>query len=228
MKYGLALEGGGARGAYHIGAVKALMENGYEFDKSVGTSIGAINAAYIVHGDIEKVYDLWHTSSYGDLFDVDDKKIKRAMNADLDFDVIKYLSKMLGQMIKERGIDTLKIRNILESSISEEKIRNSNIKFGLVTVCLSDVQGKELYIEDIPKGKLIDYIMASSNLPVFKRSKIEDKKYLDGGMYDNCPVHMLEKEGCKEVIAIRTYKIMRIRGYRNIIKRNNVLIHMEF
>ena len=30
MKYGLVLEGGGARGAYHIGAVKALMENGIE------------------------------------------------------------------------------------------------------------------------------------------------------------------------------------------------------
>ena len=32
MKYGLALEGGGAKGAYQIGVVKALIDNGYEFE----------------------------------------------------------------------------------------------------------------------------------------------------------------------------------------------------
>ena len=48
---GLVLEGGGARGAYEMGAVKALMENGYKFDGVVGTSIGAINAAVIAQGD---------------------------------------------------------------------------------------------------------------------------------------------------------------------------------
>ena len=56
---GLALEGGGAKGAFHIGAVKALLENGYEFDGVVGTSIGAFNGALISQGDFEKAYDLW-------------------------------------------------------------------------------------------------------------------------------------------------------------------------
>ena len=59
MKYGLTLEGGGARGAYHIGAVKALLENGYEFGAIVGTSIGAINAAFLAQGDFDEIYKMW-------------------------------------------------------------------------------------------------------------------------------------------------------------------------
>ena len=62
--------------------------------------------------------------------------------------------------------------------------------------------------------------MATSSLPVFKRAKIEDKKYLDGGSYDNCPVEMLAKAGCNEVYAIRTYKRNRIRNYSKIL--NNI------
>ena len=45
---GLVLEGGGTKGAYQLGAYKALKELGVEFDGVVGTSIGALNAAFIV------------------------------------------------------------------------------------------------------------------------------------------------------------------------------------
>ena len=226
MKYGLTLEGGGARGAYHIGAVKALLENGYEFGAIVGTSIGAINAAFLAQGDFDEIYKMWKTLSFSDLFDIDEDKIIKAMKADINFDTVKYLTKKLGKSIKEKGIETDKMKALLTDKIDEEKLRKSSIKFGLVTFCLSDVQGKELYINDMEKGSLINYLMASSNLPVFQRISFNDKKYIDGGIYDNCPVHMLEKEGFDNVIAIRTYKRMRIRGYHDILKRNKVSITM--
>ena len=226
MKYGLTLEGGGARGAYHIGAVKALIENGYEFQAVVGTSIGAINAAFIAQGDFDKVYRLWESVSFSDLFNVEDEKIKNAMNINLDLPTIKYLSRKLAKIIKEKGIDTLKMRKMLEDTINEEKLRNSDIKFGLVTFCISDINGEELLIDDIKKGEVIDYLMASSNLPVFQRVRLNDKNYLDGGIYDNCPVNLIEKMGIKDVIVIRTYKRMRIRGYKDIIKRGNVNMYM--
>ena len=47
---GLALEGGGARGAFHMGVVKAFLEEGYEIGGITGTSIGALNGAIIVQG----------------------------------------------------------------------------------------------------------------------------------------------------------------------------------
>lgn len=222
----LTLEGGGARGGYQVGAVKALYENGYKFKAVVGTSIGAINGAYIAQGDFDKLYKMWQTLSFKDLLNLENDPMKNLLNVNLNIDDVRYLAKKLGESIKNGGLDIAKEREILENTIDEEKLRNSEILYGLVATCLSDVKGEELFINDIPKGKVIDYIIASSNLPFFKRSIIGDKKYLDGGLWDNCPVHMLEKNGFKDVIVIRAHKQNRIRDYKNIVKRGNITIHM--
>lgn len=221
-KYALALEGGGAKGAYHVGAVKALYECGYNFSVITGTSIGALNAIMIAQGDLDLIYDIWYNIKFSDIFDVEDDKIRNLFSAKISLDLLKYASKKLTETIKLGGIDTTRIRAFIDKYVDEEKVRKSNIRVGLVTLCLSDRKGRELYIEDIPKGQLVDYMMASSNLPVFKRVTINNKKYIDGGFYDDCPVHMLEKEGYKDVIAIRTFKRNRIRDYKNIVKRNNI------
>lgn len=222
----LTLEGGGARGGYQIGAVKALYENGYNFKAIVGTSIGAINGAYLAQGDFDKLYKMWQTLSFKDLLDLENAPMKNLLNAKLNVEDIRYLSKKLGEAVKNGGLDITKEREILESTIDEEKLRNSDILYGLVAACLTDVKGEELFIDEIPQGKVVDYIIASSNLPFFKRSIIGDKKYLDGGIWDNCPVHMLEKKGFKDVIVIRAFKQQsRIRDYRNILKRGKITIH---
>lgn len=222
----LTLEGGGARGGYQVGAVKALYENGFEFKAIVGTSIGAINGAYLAQGDFEKLYKMWQTLSFKDLLDIENVPMKNLMNINLNIDDVRYLSKKLGETIKNGGLDIAKEREILESTIDEKKLRNSEILYGLVATCLSDAKGEELFINEIPEGKVVDYIIASSNLPVFKRSVIGDKKYLDGGLWDNCPVHMLEKAGFKDVIVIRAHKRNKIRDYKNIVKRGKITIHM--
>ena len=46
-EYGLVLDGGGARGAYQIGAWKALREAGVKIEAVAGTSVGALNGALI-------------------------------------------------------------------------------------------------------------------------------------------------------------------------------------
>ena len=225
-EYGLVLEGGGAKGAYHVGAIKALVENGYTFNAVVGTSIGALNAALVAQGDFDKLAKIWHDVTYSTIFNVEEEKVEKTLNAKIDIDLIKYLSKKLGKTLKEGGIDTIKIRELLNENVDEEKLRKSDVKFGLVTYNLSDKQPEELFIEDIPEGKVIDYLMASSSLPVFKTMKIDSKVYLDGGIYDNCPLHMLEKKGYKDVFIIRVFKKLKIRNYKNIIERGNVNIHM--
>lgn len=55
---GLALEGGGAKGSFQAGLMRALLDHGYVFDGAVGSSIGALNAAMLVQGDFEKSYDM--------------------------------------------------------------------------------------------------------------------------------------------------------------------------
>ena len=201
---GLALEGGGARGAFHIGAIKALLENGYVFDGVVGTSIGAFNAALLCQGDFDKAYEFWMNAEPSTLFDIEDEYMRKLANSEITKDTILYLSSKAKSVIGNKGIDTSKLRGILDQMINEEKVRESQLDFGMVTVSIPDFKPLEIYKEDIPMGQINDYIMASANYPGFKLYPIDGKYYIDGGIHDNCPVNLLIRKGYKNIIAIRT------------------------
>lgn len=72
-EYGLVLEGGGAKGAYQIGAWKALKEAGVKIKGVSGTSVGALNGALICMGDMERAESLWSNIAYSQIMDVDDE-----------------------------------------------------------------------------------------------------------------------------------------------------------
>jgi NTE family protein len=67
-KRALVLSGGGARGAYEVGVLKALKEQGMEYDLAFGTSIGGINAAFYVQDKIQRVEELWVSLKATDIF----------------------------------------------------------------------------------------------------------------------------------------------------------------
>ena len=157
-EYALVLEGGGAKGAYQIGAIKALLEDDYKFNTVIGTSIGAINAAFIAQGDIDKIENLWKTLSFKELMDINNDIIESVLTKQINMKVIKELRVSLNKALKAKGIDTILMRNLLEEYLDEEKIRKSNIRFGLVTFCITDFKPQKLFIEDIPNGKLVDYL----------------------------------------------------------------------
>ena len=206
MKCGLALEGGGAKGAYHIGVVKALYEEGYEFDGFVGTSIGAINSAILAQGDYNRALDLWMDISADQIFKPEDKSLLSLIDLgglELNADFFSNAKGAISKVISGKGVSTEKMLSFLKGHISEEKVRASGKDFGLVTISLSERKPCELMLEDIPRGKLIDYVMASASFPGFSSITIDDKKYFDGGVYNNCPVNLLEKRGYDEIIAVR-------------------------
>ena len=200
---GVALEGGGARGAFHIGAIKALLEEGYEINGIVGTSIGAFNAAMVAQGDFEKCFEMWNNITPSQLFDIEDRHMANVINRNLNIKTISYFSSEVKKIIVNRGIATQNLRKVVDELIDEEKLRNSNIDFGLVTVELTPLTPIELFKEDIPKGKIKDYIMASARYPGLKMEPLDGKKYLDGGIYDNCPVSLLARKRYDKIIAIR-------------------------
>lgn len=222
----LVLEGGGAKGAYQIGALKALMENGLEFNAIVGTSIGAINAAFIAQGDIDKVEELWKTLSFKEIADINNELIENFMTNQVSVEDFKEIKNIISRTIKDKGIDLKLMREIMAKYIDEDKIRNSKIRYGLVTFCISDLKPKKLFIEDIPKGQLIDYLLATSNLPGFQRAVIDDKSFIDGGIYDNCSVEMLYEAGYKDILAIRLFRKNHIRNYSSLIKNKDLKIKM--
>ena len=200
---GLALEGGGAKGSYEIGAYVALTEMGYKFDAVAGTSIGSLNAALIAQDNIKLAKDLWLNAD-SEIIGINKDIVKLKKHFTINKENIKTSFSELNKLLKNKGLDITKYKDILDKYIDEEKIRKSHINYGLVTVRLRDLKPLELTIKDIKNGKLSEYIMASSYLPVFKMEKIIDNSYyLDGGVSNNLPISLLEKMGCNKVIAIR-------------------------
>lgn len=201
---GLALEGGGARGAFHMGVIKAFLEEGYDIGGVTGTSIGALNGAILAQGSFEEGYKMWQKIVPSDMFDVDDLEYKKFIDRDFDRESALQFAARISKIIRNKGIDTGKIKLLLQGIIDEEKLRNSPMDFGLVTISLSGFKPLELYKEEIPKGMMIDFLIASANFPGFKLKEIEDKYYIDGGLYDNCPINLLARKGYKEIYAVRT------------------------
>lgn len=203
-KLALALEGGGAKGAYHMGVMKAYHEAGQTFDAIAGTSIGALNGAVIAQGDFEIGYQTWERLDARSIFDISDEEYRLLMLRKLDTAALRHLAARTKRLIADRGMDTRKMRLLIESLVDESRLRAAAVDFGLVTVSLSDRAPLELYKEDIPQGRVSDYLMASAAFPGFQTTYIDDKAFIDGGLYDNCPINMLARKGYTSIVAVRT------------------------
>lgn len=201
---GLVLEGGGTKGAYQIGAYKALRELGIEFKGVAGTSIGALNGAYIVQDNIEVLEDIWTNYDYTHFMNVDEETYQSIKNIDFTPKNLNMVISLINKARKNQGIDISPFRNLLEKTINEDLIRNSNKDFGLVTVMWDGkIVPNPMFIENIPKGKLLDYLIASASLPIFKLDKLDDKLFLDGVFHNNIPVSLLREKGYEDIVVIR-------------------------
>jgi len=201
---GLALEGGGSRGAYQVGVVKAYLEAGYRFDGYVGTSIGAINAAAFAQGDFEKAEEMWLSLTTSELFNSDARKLLEIGKNKWSVRYLRDVRKGLRKIIEEHGIDTSKIKSVIAGFIDEERVRASGCDYGLVTVSVNEKKPYELFLRDIQEGLLLPYIEASSCVPGFQPVVIGENTFTDGALYNSCPINMLVRENYTEIIAVRT------------------------
>ncbi len=197
-KYGLVLAGGGAKGIYQLGAWQALREIGVEFSIVVGVSIGSINGALIASDSFSEAKQLWEVASLDRGVSVaQDLRDPEKLFSFKNFPVL------LREIWKNGGIDASPTKGLLEEFIDEKKVRASGIDLGLITFSLTEYEPKEIFLKDIPDGKLHDYLLASAKVPgVSKIGPDDDNKYLDGGVYDNTPVEMLLKNGYNRMIVI--------------------------
>lgn len=202
---GIALEGGGAKGAYHIGAVKACMEVGlYPPAVIAGTSIGAMNAALLAQGDFEVAERLWETISGKDVFSPEDEKLIYAHMKDMDMSGLADMLSAFRALIADGGVDNTNMRAIIDKYIDPERLMKSPIDFGVVTFALPDFRAVEIFKDEMTAENIPIYILASAAFPGFRRVKLGPTTFVDGGVYDNCPVNMLLERGCDRVVAVRT------------------------
>ncbi len=201
-EYGLVLDGGGARGAYQIGAWKALAEAGVKINAVAGTSVGALNGALICMGDIGKAEKIWNEMTFSRVMDVDDEWMEGLFQKQTS--IREFLNEGW-KRLKEGGVDITPLRNLIHETVDEEAIRNCGKEFCLLTFSLSEFRELDLSIEDIPEGLLEDFLLASAYLIGFKNEKIQGKKYIDGGVVNNVPLNSLVKRGYETIIEVRIY-----------------------
>ncbi len=197
-KTALVLAGGAARGAYELGVWRGLRQLGIPIHMVTGTSIGAVNGALIAQEDFDSAQQFWRTLEFNKLFKLrshaDESRPKRIRSSYLQ------LSK---NFITEGGSDVRLLLGSLKPYLNEEKIRRSPVEFGLVTVSVDEKKVCEYFREDIPDGRMLDYIFASCSVgPAFKPYVIDGKRYVDGCYYDNLPVSMAIAKGADHVIAV--------------------------
>lgn len=99
MKVGLVLSGGGAKGAYQVGVLKALLELGTRIDMIAGASIGALNGAILASAPsletgVERLDEVW-------------KELARF--SPLSMQVPGYLTLLLSAGLRMNGAATLDV-----------------------------------------------------------------------------------------------------------------------
>ncbi len=196
-KTAIVLSGGGAKGAYEIGVWKALKKLKIKYDIVTGTSVGALNGAFMVQKDYMKAVKMWQNINFDMIF-------KDGFEGDINtFEGIKDLIAMYGKGILNGGMDVSKLEETINNYINVNKFYKSKIDYGLVTVNLSNLKPISLTKDNIKEDLLKDYLMASATcFPAFKLKKIDNKNYIDGGYYDNLPISLAVKMGATKIIAI--------------------------
>ena len=131
----------------------------------------------------------------------------------------KNWSVLFREFIKKGGFDASPAADFIRAYVDEDKVRKKKIPLGIVTVHLSQsATPMEIFVDDIPEGELVDYLLASSNIPLATNIGPEGEKFLDGGVYDNTPVMTLKKRGYNKLIVI---DISNIKGVAHNLNFNN-------
>ena len=194
----VVLSGGGARGGYHIGAWQALRELGIDYQMITGTSVGALNGAIMAQGDFETARDMWENLTTADVVNTDVRITAGDKNEQRD----EFAQFML-ESLRKGGADSTPLLRTIAAVVDEQKCRESPIDFGLVTVKYPSMKPVMLWKNEIPEGKLYDYMLASASIfPAFKMHEIDGEQFIDGGYYDGMPINMALEHGADEVIVV--------------------------
>ncbi|MEY8353143.1 patatin-like phospholipase family protein [Lachnospiraceae bacterium 54-53] len=211
--YGLALAGGGTRGAAHVGVLTALEEAELLPERIAGASAGSIVAGLYAAG--MEVGDMRETVRW----------LARHGRSYIDPDILGILlflpQILLGKETALKGlIKGNRLQRFLCGLTDGLKLQENCCKGLLIpavdinsgdTVAFTNLFGDEIPIQALRqehvkwerKGLLCDIMMASSSVPaVFQPREMNGYLLVDGGVTNNLPVDLMIAAGEKKVLAV--------------------------
>jgi NTE family protein len=180
------LSGGGPLGALQVGTLRALFEQGIKPDLVVGTSVGALNGAFLAFDPspkgVEKLADLWRGLGDSDLFPLGRFKPTWA--------------RMVAR--GDRVFDNSGIRKLIESRVGDADFGDARIPLAVVATDLET--GAE---EVFTAGDVARPLLASTAMPgIFPPIEINGSRYVDGGVSDAVPIGPAVSLGARTVYVI--------------------------
>jgi NTE family protein len=218
-KIGLALGGGGARGAAHVSVIRALEKEGIKFDYIAGTSIGAV---------VGGLYDAG--VSLDDLEDeFENGKLMRSfMTVSLAVRIAVSPVLLMPRLFGSKEYDGLyrgnKFRKYLVKGLSCHDINIEDLKIPFAAVTLNLLDGLPYMIR---KGNLGFAMQASSAVPGLRKPvEIGEMLFCDGGTLCNLPVKQVREMGADFVIAVNVDQPFKIEGKDKFHKIGSVTQRM--
>jgi NTE family protein len=195
-----ALSGGGNLGAMQAGTMRALLESGIEPDLMVGSSIGALNAAfYATHPGAEGCSALesaWSSLRRRDVF---------------RFDFARVLAGFVG--LRDHLVTTHRLRDLIKLWLGIDRIEEAPLPFAaLATDALT---GERVLMA---QGDVATALLASSAIPgIFAPIRHEDRWLVDGSLSSSCPAIEALELGADEVYVLTTATAARRRPPRGAV-----------
>jgi NTE family protein len=171
------LSGGASLGAIQVGMTRALYERGIVPDLLVGTSAGALNAAFLAVrpptvATTQELAAVWRALHRDDVFPIDVRTL------------VGGLANRRDHLVSDRGVRRLARRHLLI-----ERLEDSPVPLHLVAY--DALAGEELRLSE---GPALDALLASSAIPgVLPPVEWGERLLVDGGVVDNTPIsHAIE------------------------------------
>lgn len=207
QKVALVLCGGGSRGAVEIGFYRALVEMGVPIDLIVGSSIGALNGAFIAAGvSVNEIYELWRSVSFRDIFGLNWRALLNPRKADSIY-------------------DNRKLRRFLERHLPARRFEDLRMP---LTIVATDLETGECV--RLEQGDLIEAVLASVAVPgLLPPVRIEGRRLFDGGIANNLPFDVAVEKDATVILAMRCQwehsgcapdRKRQVRGIINILSRS--------
>ena len=214
-KLGLCMTGGGSRGAYQIGAAKALYDLGIfpQIQAFSGTSIGSANAAVLATRTIEKAKDIWFTLPEDNIsrntHQTDSKGETRRRFLEIDRGIYSM------DNFEDLMIDAVDYDRLKKCEVYATVSRGGKKEEGLLELVKASYrhyiqkESEVLYLplQDLSEKQAVKSIIASCSIPIlFPPVTLDGRKYYDGGVFDNVPIKPLVDNGCDEIIILHLHR----------------------
>ena len=204
QKVGIVLSGGGARGAAHIGVIKALEENNVPIDYITGTSIGAIvGSLYAMGYTTDEMLELMLSDEFGYwqkgkvaheyvYFFKKPDETPQFMSFSLNVkDSVLFDGLLPGSLINPIQMNQAYME--LYAQATAKAAWNFDNLFVPFRCLGADIYGKKSIV--FRNGDLGDAVRVSMTLPfVFKPIWKDGVPLFDGGIYDNFPINTMKED----------------------------------